>query len=91
MKVLKNKKGIIKTTVQMLDELTIEQAKLLYGNIYPIHINDDYATWNGIISIRCYSEHFYEISEGSIIPEYVAVFTQQEDEAYKIHFEPNND
>ena len=71
MKDLKQKKGWVSFSKGLLDDMPIELAKMIFSNFYPLSIDNDMLYLNGIIKFYGYSEHFEEIKEATVIPEYI--------------------
>ena len=71
MKDLKHKKGLVKITKDLLDDMPIKVIKMLFSNFYPISIDSNFLYISNAIHFYGYSEHFEEIEEETVIPEYI--------------------
>lgn len=86
MKELKKRRGLIKLSKTFLDN-DIELVRMLFSNFYPVSIVSDYLYMNDEIHYYGYSEHFEEVEEATIAPEYmVVVYSNKEGKTESIKF-----
>lgn len=65
---LQNNRGVVVFSREFLTEYPTEELlKAVFSNFFPVETE---TKMNGIIKMYGYSQHFKEISEGEVIPEY---------------------
>jgi len=86
MNIINNKKGIIDISPEVLDTMPLEMIKMFFSNFYPHAIVRGHDLNANFIKYFGRSEHFEEVKEGGIIPNYIACFNQEQDGKYTIEF-----
>ena len=82
-----DRRGHIYVSRELLKQADINFLKLLYGNFYPIAIDEFGSAFNRPLKIYGVSEHFEELEEGTIIPEYeVIIHSDENGDPIKIEF-----
>lgn len=71
---LKDRRGVVRVSRALLEELDLQLLKLFYSNFFPFAIAPNYETAIREDLFYCYSEYFKEVSEATIAPEYKVIF-----------------
>lgn len=86
LKDIKKRKGFIIIDRDFIEDSRLDVVKELFANFYPYSVGPDFSLNKRRLIAYGYSEHFSELTDGSIVPEYVATVYIQE-EFCKISFQ----